>query len=64
MASAAAQALAETKPKKKEKRFLEGKLMVARYFFTYELPKIQSLAATLEKSVQMTCAMPDECFTD
>ncbi len=64
MASAAVIAIAENKPKKKEKNFLEGKLSVAQYFYTYELPKINSLAATLEKSTQMTCSIADDCFTD
>ncbi len=64
MASAASKALAEEHPKKKERRFLEGKLMVAGYFFTYELPRITSLAATLEKSSQVTCTMADDWFTD
>jgi len=64
MATAASKALAEANPKKKERRFLEGKLMVAGYFFTYELPKIQSLAATLEKSTQMTFTISENCFTD
>jgi butyryl-CoA dehydrogenase len=64
MATAAATALAETKPKRTKKRFLEGKLATAQYFFTYELPKTRSLAVTLETSTQMTCTLADDWFTD
>ncbi|WDP89986.1 MAG: acyl-CoA dehydrogenase [Desulfobacter sp.] len=64
MATAAAGALATGKPGKKEKRFLEGKLATARYFYTYELTKIISIAVTLEKSTQMACTLADDLFTD
>ncbi len=50
--------------KKKDTLFYKGKLHVAQYFFSYELPKIQGLARTLEGSDQMTLAVPGDCFTD
>ena len=64
MASAASLGLVQNKPRKKEKNFLEGKLMTARYFYTYELPKIKGLAASLETSTQMTWDLSHDCFTD
>jgi len=64
MATAAATALAQGKPKKKEIRFLAGKIATAEYFYSYELPKTLSLAAVLEKSTQMACTLADDLFTD
>ena len=64
MATAAAAALAQGKPKKKQKAFYQGKCHVAAYYFAYELPKIRSLAHTLETSGQMTLDVPDTAFTD
>ncbi|MFO7886544.1 MAG: acyl-CoA dehydrogenase C-terminal domain-containing protein [Desulfobacteraceae bacterium] len=64
MASAAAAALDQRKPKKREKDFFEGKIVVARYFYTYELPKISGLAEILNKSTQMTSSMSEAYFTD
>jgi len=64
MASEAVFALDERKPKKREKSFLEGKIAVAQYFYTYELPKIRSLADILKKSTQMTSTLSEACFTD
>ncbi len=64
MASAAAIELGTGKPKKKEIHFLTGKLAVAQYFFTYELPKIQGLSTTLSQSSQMTLTLEETCFTD
>ncbi len=64
MATAAATALGSTKLKKKQIRFYQGKCHVAAYYFAYELPKIHSLALTLEQSGQLTCDVPDVLFTD
>ncbi len=64
MASASAIAIETGKPKKKEIDFLRGKLAVAQYFFTYELPKIQGLSTTLGQSSQMTLTLEETCFTD
>ena len=64
MATAAAKALNGKKLKKKQIRFLQGKCHVAAYFYAYELPKIHSLALTLELSGQLTCDVPDTVFTD
>ncbi|MBU0971291.1 MAG: acyl-CoA dehydrogenase [Proteobacteria bacterium] len=64
MADAALSALEQEKLKKKDTLFYEGKLCVARYFFAYELPKIEGLATTLVNSTQMTLTMQDAWFTD
>jgi alkylation response protein AidB-like acyl-CoA dehydrogenase len=64
MADAACLALDQKGIRKKEILFYEGKRHVARYFFAYELPKIQGLAHTLGKSAQMTLTVPGDCFTD
>lgn len=64
MATAAVNALSSGKPKKKEAAFYLGKCQVAAYYFAYELPKIRSLALSLDKSGQMTWALSDEVFTD
>ena len=54
----------QTKPNKKEILFYEGKLHVAQYFFSHELPKIKGLSKTLADKTQVTLTMPDACFTD
>jgi len=64
MADAALVALGKKGLKKKDTLFYEGKVHVARYFFSYEMPKMKGLAATLENSGQMTLAVPGDCFTD
>jgi butyryl-CoA dehydrogenase len=64
MADAALLALEKEGLKKKDALFYKGKVHVARYFFSYELPKMEGLATTLEKSGQMTLAVPEDCFTD
>lgn len=64
MADAALLALEKQGPKKKDALFYKGKVHVARYFFSYELPKMAGLAKTLENSGQMTLAVPEDCFTD
>jgi alkylation response protein AidB-like acyl-CoA dehydrogenase len=64
MADAALAALEKQGGNKKDTRFYEGKVHVARYFFSYEMPKMAGLAATLENSGQMTLGVPGDCFTD
>ncbi len=56
--------LSKQKPKKEEKKFYEGKLKVSDYFFSNELPKINSLSQILkrERSVILTTAV--EHFTN
>ncbi len=64
MADAAMVALEKQGSKKKDALFYKGKVHVACYFFSYELPKMAGLAKTLENSGQMTLAVPEDCFTD
>ncbi|MCP3942697.1 MAG: acyl-CoA dehydrogenase [Desulfobacteraceae bacterium] len=64
MAEAALVELDKEGLKKRDILFYKGKLHVARYFFSYELPKMEGLARTLENSAQMTLTMPEACFTD
>ena len=64
MADAALLASGKEGLKKKDALFYKGKVHVAHYFFSYELPKMEGLAQTLENSGQMTLAMPGDCFTD
>ncbi len=42
--------------------FYKGKMYALRYFFAYELPKIEVLAARLEKSDGLTVEMQPELF--
>lgn len=44
--------------------FYLGKLFTCRYFFDYELPKIQGLAARLTTDRKITVEMPVACFAD
>lgn len=44
--------------------FYQGKLATFRYFFGYELPKIQGLAARLTSSEHLTVQLPEEHFQD
>lgn len=44
--------------------FYLGKLFTCRYFFDYELPKIQGLAARLTADRKVTVEMPIACFSD
>lgn len=40
--------------------FYEGKIVTCRYFFTYELPKIESMAVTLMKGSSLTLDIKNE----
>lgn len=44
--------------------FYNGKLTTFRYFFDYELPKIEGLAKTLKKHSGVTIAMNEPLFSD
>lgn len=44
--------------------FYEGKLCTCRYFFVYELPKIESLAISLTNGSSLTVDMKNEYFED
>ena len=58
-AATATRALTENPP---DEDFYLGKLQTFRYFFSYELPKIEGLAASLMKAEGLTVAMKDEWF--
>jgi butyryl-CoA dehydrogenase len=45
-----------------EANFYEGKLFTLRYFFEYELVKIDSLAKRLTSADALTVEMREECF--
>ena len=44
--------------------FYEGKLCTCRYFYIYELPKIESLAASLTRGSSLTVDMKVDCFEE
>lgn len=50
--------------KKKDSNFYEGKMFTLRYFFGYELPKTESLAARLTDEDRLTVQMRPEAFND
>ncbi len=52
------------RPNKKERLFYQGKLHVARYFFSHELPRMEGLAKTVSRESKVSIEMPDNCFTD
>jgi len=64
MADKASHALEKEKPNKKDTLFFRGKLHVADYFFSHELPKMKGLSETLTNKTKVTLDMPDACFTD
>ncbi|HWQ75403.1 MAG TPA: acyl-CoA dehydrogenase [Syntrophomonas sp.] len=47
-----------------EKAFYQGKIFTGRYFFEYELVKIQSLATRLRSDDKITIEMSEEYFED
>jgi hypothetical protein len=51
-------------PSGKEERFYKGKLFAMHYFFRYELPKIQGLAARLMDGDHLTLDMDPAYLTD
>lgn len=50
--------------KKKDQQFFRGKLFTMRYFFEYELPKIDGLARRLVSPDHLTVEMAPEFFSD
>jgi butyryl-CoA dehydrogenase len=51
-------------PSETDVNFYQGKLYTLRFFFGYELPKIQGLAARLFDSDGLTLEMKEEYFAD
>lgn len=51
-------------PSESDTRFYEGKRYALRYFFSYELPKIQGIASRLMDSDFVTVEMPSSLFAD
>jgi len=54
----------DQKPSGADADFYQGKLYTFRYFFRYELPKIEGLAKRLMEADGLTVEMNDSCFTD
>ncbi len=52
------------KPSKSNTLFYQGKLLTARYFFHYELPKADAFATRLAEQEEITLVMEKEYFTD
>ena len=52
------------KPSKANTHFYQGKLLTARYFFHYELPKAGALAKCLAEQEAITLEMEKEFFAD
>jgi butyryl-CoA dehydrogenase len=63
MAATASTALEATSVKKSDMLFYEGKIHVARYYFSHELPKMNALSHILINSDGVTLGMPEGCFT-
>jgi butyryl-CoA dehydrogenase len=59
-----AQKALEKKPLEAEANFYTGKLYTCRYFFSYELPKIEGLASRLRESDGLTVEMKEAFFAD
>ncbi len=51
-------------PSESDTRFYQGKRYALRYFFSYELPKVQGLAARLMDSDPVTIEIPPSLFSD
>lgn len=60
----AAQTALSGKPKSADINFYKGKLLTARYFFAYELPKITGLAERLTDGDPLTIEMENAFFND
>ena len=44
--------------------FYEGKIYVAKYYFSHELPKMSALSQILTRASRVTLEMPEACFTN
>ncbi len=60
----AAQAALERKPGPRETDFYTGKLFAFRYFYSYELPRIEGLLRRLREKDPLTVEMQARFFTD
>ena len=60
----AARKALESGPKKKDRDFYAGKMYALRYFYGYELPKTEGLAARLTDDDKLTVEMGAEAFND
>jgi len=49
---------------RREKNFYQGKLYTFKYFFEYELPKIEGLAKRLSRADNLTLEMAADFFID
>ncbi|MBW2595470.1 MAG: acyl-CoA dehydrogenase [Deltaproteobacteria bacterium] len=54
----------ENNPSEDDTNFYEGKLYTFRYFFSYELPKIEGLVKRLNNSDGLTVKMKEKYFAD
>ena len=54
----------ERDPLETEANFYTGKLYTCRYFFSYELPKIEGLAGRLRECDGLTVEMKEAFFAD
>ena len=54
----------ESRTKKKDQQFYQGKMLTFRYFYSYELPKIHGLVKRLMDSDRVTVEMQAEFFND
>jgi len=59
-----AQKALEEDPIESERDFYTGKLYTCRYFFAYELPKIEGVATRLKDSDGLTVEMKETFFSD
>ena len=64
MQAITAQKALEEDPIESERDFYTGKLYTCRYFFAYELPKIEGLARRLKDSDGLTVEMKEDYFID
>jgi len=62
--SVKAQAALASGPSAAETNFYQGKLYTGRYFFSYELPKIEGLAIRLLETNPLTMGMETAFFND
>lgn len=62
--AAAARRALDSTPKSSDLNFYEGKLVTARYFFAYELPKIKGLSERLTDGDPLTVDMQSSFFAD
>lgn len=64
MAEEASTELEKRSEKKSDSLFYEGKIHVAKYYFSHELPKMTSLSQILTSASKVTIEMPEVCFTN